>query len=125
MFKLRLYKFLSTFIPYFRRKLMNEIYNAIKNALNNRIKSYPNEIFSQTLSTINPETPYIIKYATIYMGVSISIEIEYTKGQIKFNPFIGAINSSSILSEINNFVMFIESMPQEDLMKRINFKLNK
>lgn len=123
MFKIRLYKFLSTFIPYFRRKLMIEIYNAIKNAFDNRIEEY-NKKNLFILSLINNlEKEYAVKYSGVYQEVQFSIEVEYIDGQLIFSHYMG-VSYSEASFEITDFIRWIVKMPKEDLIRRIQYCLN-
>ncbi len=125
MFKLRLYKFLSIFIPYFKRKLMSEIYNLIKNNLDNHIRKYDKKNLF-TLSLINNlEKIYAVKYITKYKGVDFSIEVEYIDEKIIFATFIGESHSSEASLEITDFMKFILIMLKEDLTRQIQFALSR
>ena len=121
--KLQLYKNLGIFIPYFKRKLMNTIYNHLKNTVDNHIRNYANHhLFEMNLIT-NSTKPYSVKYAIRCQTVNFSIEAEYINHQIEFNFSIDACNSSTTLFEIASFVKFIESMPQENLKIILAFSL--
>lgn len=123
MFKLRLYKFLSIFIPYFKRKLMNEIYNAIKNAVDYHIKEYNKKnLFDLSLSN-SLAKEFAVKYSGMYKTVDFSIEVKYIDNDIKFSTYIDASNSTEASFEITDFIRWIVQMPKEDLIKRIQFAL--
>lgn len=118
MFKLRLYKFLSTFIPYFKRKLMDEIYNSIKNEFDNRIRKYEKrELFNLNLID-NLEKKYAVKYSGFCQEVEFSIEVEYIDEQLIFSHYMG-VSYSEASFEITDFIRWIVKMPKEDLIRRI------
>lgn len=123
MFKLRLYKFLSIFIPYFKRKLMDAIYNAIKNEFDNRIKNYEKrELFNLNLID-NLGKRYAIKYSGLCQEVEFSIEVDYIDEQIIFSHYIGESYSEASF-EVTDFIRWIVKMPKEDLIKKITFNLS-
>ncbi|TPG42025.1 hypothetical protein [Flavobacterium pectinovorum] len=104
---------------------MNIVYNLIKSTVDNYIRGY----FRKDLFTIVPLTnsvkPHSVKYAVTYQNVNFSIEIEYINNQIEVS-FISTelISSKTALFEINNFVQFVELIPQGNLLKQIQYVLN-
>lgn len=122
MFKLRLrlYKFLGIFIPYFKRKFMNTVlYNHLKNEVDNRIKEYGKHFEMKLITKL--ENPCNFKYTSTYQGVKFSIEIKYIENQIKFSSFIDMSYSSRTTFEISCFLNFVEDIPQEDFNRRMKF----
>ncbi len=128
MLKLKLcfFKFLGIFIPYFKRKFMNTvIYNHLKNEVENHLKKYDKEsIFVRSL-IINTEKPLTVIYSITFQDVIFKIGIEYVNNQIKFSFTTDAIPSNTIFFEIADFLKHVESMPQEDLKRRIEDFLSK
>jgi hypothetical protein len=123
MLKLRLFKFLGIFIPYFKRKLMDAICNHLKNAVNNRIKEYDKKhLFAIKLITHNL-TKYSIEYSIQYQTVNFSIGIEYVDNHIDFSFVNDSVLSITSLLEISYFVEFLRLMPQEELKRKFTFSL--
>ncbi|WP_291143750.1 hypothetical protein [Flavobacterium sp. UBA7680] len=104
---------------------MSEIYNLIKNNLDNHIRKYDKKNLF-TLSLINNlEKIYAVKYITKYKGVDFSIEVEYIDEKIIFATFIGESHSSEASLEITDFMKFILIMLKEDLTRQIQFALSR
>lgn len=104
---------------------MSEIYNLIKNNLDNHIRKYDKKNLF-TLSLINNlEKIYAVKYIAKYKGVDFSIEVEYIDEKIIFATFIGQSHSSEASFEITDFMKFILLIPKEDLTRQIQFALSR
>ncbi|MFH6966894.1 hypothetical protein [Flavobacterium sp. FlaQc-28] len=102
---------------------MNEIYNAIKNAVDYHIKEYNKKnLFDLSLSN-SLAKEFAVKYSGMYKTVDFSIEVKYIDNDIKFSTYIDASNSTEASFEITDFIRWIVQMPKEDLIKRIQFAL--
>ena len=109
MIKLRLYKFLSIFIPYF------------KNAFENRINEYKKINLFTIKRLFNSAKPYRFIWNINYEDIIFLIEVEYINNQTEFSFSCQLISSTIALFEMSDFVKFIESMPQDDLKRQFEF----
>lgn len=128
MFKLRLYKFLSIFIPYFKRKFMNKdtMVNHINNMVNNHIKNY-NNISSYNIDQGNimcsNTTGQEIKigYNVTYQNIDFVISIRYFEDSVEIK-FRGSLNDcEDELIEISNFFTYFRAINKDDLKKIFDF----
>lgn len=97
---------------------MDEIYNAIKNEFDNRVREYEKrELFSLNLIN-NLEKEYAVKYSGFCQEVEFSMEVEYINEELIFSHYIG-VSYSEASFEITDFLRWIVKMPKEDLIRRI------
>lgn len=119
MFKLRLYKFLSTFIPYFKRKFMTEIQNVLKRIFDDLINQYDNKNLFTIIIISNSLKPNCTGYTITHESASMIVRIEYFDNKIVFEFSSMTFNTREELSKMNNLVEYIESIPQEKLKTNI------
>jgi len=118
MFKLRLYKFLGIFIPYFKRKLMTEIQNKLKGLFNNLINQYDNKNLFGTGEILNTSKSNSIAYTITHASSSMLCRIEYFDNKVVFE-FSGMVfPTREELSKMNKLIEHIESIKQEELKEK-------
>ncbi len=128
MFKLRLYNFLSTFIPYFKRKFMNKdtMISYVNDTVNNHIQNYNNRrSFSITQGTVTCSNTLgqeiKMGYNVTYQNIDFVISIRYFEDSVEIK-FSGSLNNcEDELTEITNFFTYFRSINKHELKKIFNF----
>jgi hypothetical protein len=124
MFKLRLYKFLSIFIPYFKRKFMNKdtMVRYVNNTVSDHLKKYNNNknftIKPNIITWSNTVGQEIkIGYNVTYQSIDFVISIKYFEDSVEIK-FSGSLNNcDEELREITSFYSYFRSINKDELKK--------
>ena len=116
MMKLKIYKFLGKFIPYFRNMITKKsILDNINREVLTHLSQYNNFIIVlDRLSLVSNGGLHKIKFEITYDIIQFDIYLEFDNGiineTIKFNTMI-----SDELTEINNFYNHFKNIPKQNL----------
>lgn len=124
MIKLRLYKFLGNFIPYFKRKMMNEdtLLRKVKNEIDNHFRTYSdNGAFSFELSIRNPNNHenQIISFnvrITYRKTIDIFVSIEYSNDSIIFRQSRFPDCELEMFSILSDYLNHFSSIKNDDII---------
>lgn len=121
MFKLRLYKLLGIFIPYFKNKYMTEIQNQLKRLFDTLIDKYEDKSLFGMTEISNTSKINSIAYTITHASASMLVRIEYLdfKILIEFTGMIFPTREESV--KMIKLIEYLESIPQEELLKKITF----
>lgn len=119
-FKIKLYLFLSRFIPYFKQKMRESILNSIDNQIRNSLKSYSDFQIDKGVRTLK-EKYYKIGYDVTYQNIRFSIFIEYEDSKISKTLNINANNIHEELLSISDFYQKFREIPDSDFKTIIEF----
>lgn len=120
--KLRFYKFLGIFIPYFKRKFMTEIQNRLKWLFDSHIDQYSDKNSFGMSEISNSSKQNCIGYTTTHRSASMLIRIEYFDNKIVFEFSQMSFNTRDELSTMTKLIEYLESIPQEELKSIVGVK---
>jgi len=125
MLKLRLYRFLSIFIPYYRRKMrdINELLSFVNNAATRHLKKYSNcqsfHIISRQLATENDNSKEVsIKYTIQYQAVQFDVRICIDSEKVKISSESYSQNLGDETIDIGKFLTHFKNIQTRDLIMR-------
>lgn len=116
MLKLKIYKFLGKFIPYFNNMITkNSILDYINTEVLRHLSQYNNfTVVLDRLSLVSNGGLHKVKFEITYDIIQFDIYLEFDNGilneTIKFNTII-----SDELTEINNFYNHFKNIPKHNL----------
>lgn len=116
MLKLKIYKFLGKFIPYFNIMITkNSILDYINTEVLRHLSKYNNfTVVLDRLSLVSNGGLHKVKFEITYDIIQFDIYLEFDNGilneTIKFNTMI-----SDELTEINNFYNHFKNIPKHNL----------
>ncbi|TDE51099.1 hypothetical protein [Flavobacterium sp. GT3P67] len=102
---------------------MSTIYNHLKNAVDNHINGYSKKGLFVIKTLTNSEKLYRVIYHIGFEAAMFLIDVEYVDKQIEISFASELIQTKTSLFEINDFVKYMESIPQEDLKRKFEFLL--
>ena len=127
MLKLKIYLFLSKFIPYFKRKMMNKdtMLNLFDTEIRNHINKYPDsQLFNlQKSGDICSRTmePYIrIVYTIKYQAIDFYIFSEYFENDIKITMSCDFNNCDEEFIKIGEYYKYFRSIDKAKQLHMFN-----
>ncbi|UWY26921.1 hypothetical protein N4T20_14450 [Flavobacterium sp. TR2] len=127
MFKLRLYKFLSIFIPYFKKKMNQVILNHIENHIQNQINDYKNKRlfkFHEFNKEYNKdENSYIVTINIEYQDILFYVGLKYQSNEIEFLSDVSMTHKNfDDLNKISKFMKHISKIDKNYLKRKFEYR---